>query len=149
MNNQHDLSATIRLLGDILGEMIREQEGEELFELVEKIRGYTKAWRGGDADAKDELKELIPGLVADLGDAKGILQAFTTYFQLVNLAEEHHRVGVLRERARKSYETNVPMDESIREAIAGLKESGAFAGKIQQVLNQLSIAPVYTGAIDS
>ena len=144
MNSQIDLSVTIRLLGDILGETIQEQEGQELFQLVEQIRGYTKAWRGGDSDAKDRMQELIPQLVADIDGAKGILQAFTTYFQLVNLAEEHHRVGILRQRAVKSVETGVPMDESIREAISDLKKSGASREKIQSVLNRLSISPVYT-----
>ena len=144
MSIQTDLSGTIRLLGDILGETIREQEGEELFELIEKIRGYSKAWRAGDSDAKDELKALVPTLVADLDDARGILQAFTTYFQLVNLAEEHHRVGILRQRAVNSSETGVPMDESIRESIADLKNAGASPEKMQEVLNRLSISPVYT-----
>ena len=80
------LRAEIRLLGQLLGETLREHEGLPLYELEESIRLRTKALRQ-QYDAADEA-----GLVAELGqlpleDAARLVRAFATYFQLVNLAE--------------------------------------------------------------
>ncbi len=144
MATKNDLSATIRMLGDILGETIVEQEGQAIYELEEQIRGCSKDLRSGDAAAGDQLRQLIPALVADLPRAKWILQAFATYFQLVNLAEEHHRVQVLRQRSQKAADAGVEMDETIGEAIRRLADAGLSPAEVQQVLDQLFISPVYT-----
>ena len=76
---QQKLSANIHLLGDLLGETIIEQEGRELFELEEQIRGLAKAWRGGEDDvalqAGEQIKAMIPGLVDDLPKALAVLKA--------------------------------------------------------------------------
>ena len=114
MVKKTDLSSLIRMLGDILGETIIEQEGQALFELEELIRGCSKAWRAGDDQAGQTLGQTIPELARDLLKARAILQAFATYFQLVNLAEEHHRVQVLRQREQKAADTGL-LDLSIRE----------------------------------
>ena len=132
------------MLGDILGETIIEQEGQALFELEELIRASSKAWRAGVDQAGQTLSQTIPELVRDLPKARAILQAFATYFQLVNLAEEHHRVQVLRQRAQKATDTGVPMDATIHEAITRLAAAGRSASDVQDLLNQLSIVPVYT-----
>lgn len=81
---QNELSGTIRLLGGLLGETIIAQEGREVFEMEEEIRKLAKAWRAGDAEAKQRLDEVIPSLVNDLPLAAANLKAFSTYFQLVN-----------------------------------------------------------------
>src|SRR2546429_2471819 len=80
------LRAEIRLLGQLLGETLREHEGLPLYELEESIRLRTKALRQ-HYDAADEA-----GLVDELGripleDTARLVRAFATYFQLVNLAE--------------------------------------------------------------
>ena len=105
MTKQPDLGAMVRLLGDMLGETIIEQAGTELFDLVEQMRAHSKAWRAGDAQVGIRLQQLVPHLADNLDQALGILQAFTTYFQLVNLAEEHYRVRILRQRSQKSWPT--------------------------------------------
>ena len=81
-----DLRAEIRLLGQLLGDTLREHEGVPLYELEESIRNRTKTLRQR-YDAGDEA-----ALVADLDripleDAARLVRAFATYFQLVNLAE--------------------------------------------------------------
>ena len=90
-HQQQQLSANIHLLGDLLGETIIEQEGRDIFALEEEIRSLAKAWRNGDAEAGDQIRAMIPDLVDDLPKALAVLKAFTTYFQLVNLAEDEQR----------------------------------------------------------
>jgi phosphoenolpyruvate carboxylase len=71
-------------------------------------------------------------------------KAFTTYFQLVNLAEEQQRVHVLREREYRAHQQNVPMGETISHAIQRLHQEGLSADDVQKLLNELFIAPVFT-----
>src|SRR6202140_4488892 len=90
------LGAEIRLLGQLLGETLREHEGLPLYELEESIRLRTRALRQ-QYDAADEA-----GLVAELGqlpleDAARLVRAFATYFQLVNLAELERQARSVRE----------------------------------------------------
>ena len=118
---QQQLSANIHLLGDLLGETIIEQEGRDIFELEEEIRSLAKAWRGGDAAAGDQIRAMIPDLVDDLPKALAVLKAFTTYFQLVNLAEDEQRTQVLRRRTADAQTTGVPGRETIEEAITRLQ----------------------------
>ena len=141
---QNELSGTIRLLGGLLGETIIAQEGRDVFEMEEEIRKLAKAWRTGDADAKQRLDEIIPSLVNDLPLAAANLKAFSTYFQLVNLAEERERVRILRERAEAAFESNVPMDETIDEALGTLKREGVEAAEIQEILARMVVTPVFT-----
>src|SRR2546421_4102362 len=89
------LRAEIRLLGQLLGETLREHEGLALYELEESIRLRTKALRQ-QYDAADEA-----GLVDELGriplaDAARLVRAFATYFQLVNLAELERQARALQ-----------------------------------------------------
>ncbi|MBI4630656.1 MAG: phosphoenolpyruvate carboxylase, partial [Chloroflexi bacterium] len=89
------LSQKIHILGDLLGETIREQEDPAIFARVERIRALAKDWRA--AASPDNLHALTH--ISDDADTETnllTLKAFTTYFHLVNLAEEHHRVRVLR-----------------------------------------------------
>src|SRR6202171_4194452 len=90
------LRAEIRLLGQLLGETLREHEGLPLYELEESIRLRTRALRQ-QYDVADEA-----GLVAELDqipldDAARLVRAFATYFQLVNLAELERQARSVRE----------------------------------------------------
>ena len=109
-----ELSAAIRLLGDILGEVIAELESPELFGTEERIRVAAKERRGGNVEAGKQLEAEVEALNVDA--ARAISAAFTTYFDLVNLAEEYHRVQQLRERETVQYPK--PLSESVGEAIA-------------------------------
>ncbi|MCB0045155.1 MAG: phosphoenolpyruvate carboxylase [Caldilineaceae bacterium] len=138
------LSNTIRMLGNLLGEIIIEQEGEEIFAIEEEIRRGAKARRAGDAEARARLEERIPELAADLPTALAVLKAFTTYFQLVNLAEEDQRVQVLSERARIAQEEDRAMSETILHGVQRLQEEGLSADDIRAILSRLFIEPVIT-----
>jgi phosphoenolpyruvate carboxylase len=135
-----DLSAAIHLLGDILGEVISELESPELFAAEERIRAAAKERRGGNAEAAKELEAEVEGL--DINAARAISAAFTTYFDLVNLAEEHERVQQLRER--ESMLSPKPVNESVGDAIRTLKEEGVTGEQLQSLLDRLCIELVLT-----
>ncbi len=132
------------MLGDLLGETIIEQEGHEIFELEETIRSLAKNWRSGDAAAGEQIKAMIPALVDDLPKALAVLKAFTTYFQLVNLAEDEQRTQVLRRRTASAQSTGVPGRETFAEAVARLKEEGVTADEMRAIVDHLFIQPVLT-----
>src|SRR5687767_777979 len=135
-----DLSGAIHLLGDILGEVIGELESPELFNTEERIRAAAKERRGGNIEAAKQLEAEIEAL--DVDTARGVSAAFTTYFDLVNIAEECHRVEQLRER--ESILNPTPLAESVGDAIPALKEEGVSAERMQGLLNELSIELVLT-----
>jgi phosphoenolpyruvate carboxylase len=135
-----ELSAAVRFLGDVLGEVITELESRELFETEERIRAAAKERRGGNVEAGRQLQAEVEAL--DAASARAVSAAFTTYFDLVNLAEEYHRVRQLRERAKVQHPR--PLNESVGEAIAAIKENGVTSAQMQALLNVLSIELVLT-----
>ena len=135
-----ELSAAIHLLGDILGEVIGELESPELFTTEERIRAAAKERRAGNADAGKKLEVEVRALDSDAAHA--VSAAFTTYFDLVNLAEEYQRVQQLREREVTL--SPKPLGESVGDAIASFKKEGVTAGQLQTLLDQLSIELVLT-----
>jgi phosphoenolpyruvate carboxylase len=135
-----DLSATIHLLGDILGQVLAEQESPAIFELEEQIRSLAKAARAGMPASEPRLAGLIHSL--DPEQARAIAAAFSQYFDLVNLAEEHHRVRSLRERQHEKYPH--PVHDSIDEAVALLHAGGITSQQMQALLDNLHIELVLT-----
>ena len=135
-----ELSAAIHLLGDILGEVISELESPELFATEERIRAAAKERRTGNTDAAKHLEAEVEEL--DTNAARAVSSAFTTYFDLVNLAEEYQRVHQLREREKIL--SPKPLNESVRDAIALLKKEGVTGKQMQSLLDQLFIELVLT-----
>ncbi len=109
------LRADIRRLGAQLGQALTRQHGEVLLDLVEEVRGHTKAVRiEGDTEADDLLAALLEKL--DLATTIDLVRAFSAYFYLANVAEQTHRVGDLAGTEGERY-----LDETIdRIAKAGL-----------------------------
>ena len=90
-DNERPLVEDIRLLGRILGDVIREQEGAEAFELIEQIRKLSVAFRrDADHEADRALKKLLKGLSGD--QAVSVIRAFTYFSHLANLAEDRHHI---------------------------------------------------------
>lgn len=142
---QDRLRSTIRLLGNLLGETIIEQEGQEIFDLEEEIRALSKAWRAGDLSVVNKIQALLPRVNGRLAPrALGVLKSFTTYFQLINLAEEQQRVYIFRERARAAAEQGVPMPETIEHSVRHLHSQGTSAEEMHHLLKDLLIMPVFT-----
>jgi len=138
------LSAEIRKLGHILGDTIVKLEGTEIFDLEEKVRLLAKSSRSGDLGAEKELRAVVNGLTP--AQASRMAMAFTVYFELVNLAEETHRVKLLRQRRRAQYSVpgTPPMRESIWAALCEFKANNVPAETVQMLLDKLSIELVFT-----
>ena len=136
------LSEQIHLLGDLLGRTIVEQEGRALFDRVEEVRALAKSSRAGEAGAAEKLLDLAGQL--SLPEALGVVKSFTTYFQLVNLAEEQERVRVLHERAFRAAFDDRPMGESVGAAIRQLAGDGVGPEQMRTLLQRLYVQPVFT-----
>jgi len=112
----------VRLLGDVLGEVIRDSAGPELLADVEHLRraviearrGAREASAGDGASAGDEIAALVASWSLDRADQ--VARAFAVYFHLANLAEEHQRIRMLRERDTGQQ----PVRESLDAAVAEL-----------------------------
>lgn len=143
-DTDRQLRMTVRQLGNLLGETIVEQEGQAIFDLVEELRSLTRAQRHGDPDAGPQIERLASRLVNDLDSTLGVLKAFTTYFQLVNLAEEQQRVRVIRQRAARAEEKRRHMPETISAAVTSLRAAGTPVDEMRRLLDDLLIKPVFT-----
>ena len=141
---QDQLRATIRFLGNLLGEAIIEQEGRAIYDREEEIRALAKEWRSGDARVREQIVTITSALIEEPEEALAVLKAFTTYFQLVNLAEEQQRVRIIRERRRAAEESGVPMAETITQAVRRLHSEGLSAAEVRTLLDDLLIMPVIT-----
>ena len=135
-----DLSTTINLLGDTLGAVLRAQESPALFETEERIRALAKARRAGDGEAPTQLAAAVAAL--PLAGARATASAFAVYFDLVNLAEEGHRIRALRARERAQHPA--PIGESVGAAIARLKAQGMSSDAMRALLADLQIELVLT-----
>ena len=143
------LRADVDHLASTLGHVLRELEGERLFDLVEKVRSITKTMRSRSSEQADataaaaraELVDLIAGL--DLATAERLLRAFTVYFQLVNLAEEIHRVRVNRIRDAAATDDE-PRSESIAAAVAELARQGWTRSDARGFLETLDVGLTLT-----
>ncbi len=141
---KNNISGDIRLLAGLLGDVIRDQEGEAHYALEEQIRQLSKAARQGESQAETELTRIIQSVTKDIDATKTVLKAFTIYFYLVNLAEVRQRVRVLRERTRASEQAGETVNETIRQAVERLKASGVAAEDLQQLFSQMFVSPVFT-----
>ena len=134
------LSADIRLLGGLLGTVIREQHGEPAFQLVEQVRGEATARRNDESHASATLAALAARIEAlDLDSLRVLIKAFGNYFQLINIAEDQQRIRVLRQR-----ELTGPLDESIPLAIHELHEAGVSAAEMRAILERIDVRLVLT-----
>ncbi|MDQ2799012.1 MAG: phosphoenolpyruvate carboxylase, partial [Armatimonadota bacterium] len=137
-----ELARDVRMLGNALGEVLREQGGESLLAMVERIRALTKEARSesGQDAAEAELNQLFGAM--NFWEALPVLKAFTTYFQLVNLAEQKEIVRVNRRRAYDAGDQ--PRPESVRDAVRELREAGTTADEMRTLVGSLSIQLVFT-----
>lgn len=129
----------IRLLGRILGDVIREQEGEAGFDLVERIRQLSVAYRRhDDRQAERKLQTLLAGLTHD--QTTSVIRAFTYFSHLANLAEDRHH---LRRRAIHERAGHV-QPGSLAGALQRLQAAGTSREAIARTLAGSYISPVLT-----
>ena len=130
-----DLRADIRRMGDMLGETLRNLWGEELYEFVEYVRLSTRALRESpNHELRGQLfKELEE---SQLWHVIRTVRAFTSYFHLANVAEQHHRIefkGVAGARR-----------EWLLEAFQRIRDAKISADEISELIERLEVRPVYT-----
>ncbi len=130
------LREDVSVLGSMVGDMLREQGGAALFDAVEAARGQAIARRESGATG---LAQLVSGLAPDR--ANQVIRAFSSWFQMANLAERVHRI-----RRRRDYlrDHDDPQPGSIEACMATLKASGMTLEQIPPLLEGLFIEPVFT-----
>jgi phosphoenolpyruvate carboxylase len=129
----------IRLLGRILGEVIREQEGRDAYELIERVRQLSVAYRlKQDDSAGKALGRLLKNLSAD--QTVSVIRAFSYFSHLANIAEDRHHV-----RRREVHERNGDLQEgSLAMCFERLADADIRAADIARTLSQAYISPVLT-----
>ncbi|MDQ0426622.1 MULTISPECIES: phosphoenolpyruvate carboxylase [Cellulomonas] len=132
----------VRLLGELLGRVLREAGGEDLLADVERLRELTIASHGEPGgDALGAAEALVAGFTRER--AEQVARAFTCYFHLANLAEEYHRVRVLRDRESRLAPHELAPDDSLPAAYQQLAaEIGEDAAR--ERLRGLEFRPVFT-----
>mgnify|MGYP000399638591 FL=1 len=138
-DKDYPLIQDIRLLGRILGDVIREQEGEAAFALIEQIRQLSVAFRrDADHEADKTLKKLLKGLSGD--QTVSVIRAFTYFSHLANLAEDRHHIRrrTVHERAGDTQEGSIDV------ALSRLRWAGIAPGTIAQTLAHSYVSPVLT-----
>jgi phosphoenolpyruvate carboxylase len=137
--NERPLVEDMRLLGRILGDVIRDQEGVAAYELVERIRKLSVAFRrDADHEADKALKSLLKSLSGE--QTVSVIRAFTYFSHLANLAEDRHHIRrrAIHERAGDTQEG------SIEVALARLRWAGIGVKLVSQTLAHSYLSPVLT-----
>ncbi len=129
----------VHTLGGLVGEVLREQGGDELFNAVEGDRQTALDRRAGDPEAAVALAVRTRGREAT--EARDLVRAFSTWFQMVNMAEKVHRI-----RRRRQYlnDTSTPQPGGIDEALQKLKAKGLQLEDVRKLMQVIWIEPVMT-----
>jgi len=129
----------VHVVGELIGAMLKEQGGDALYDLVESARRTAIDRREGNPEAGAQLDAIVKSLSPDV--ARNFVRAFSTYFQVVNAAEQVHRIRRWRDYLK---------DDSIRqpgcfeEAMFELKDQGFGLQEVHDLLSKLEIELVFT-----
>ncbi|MCE5292251.1 MAG: phosphoenolpyruvate carboxylase [Nocardiaceae bacterium] len=131
------LREDVRLLGAILGQVVREQEGDEVFDLVERARVESFRLRRSEID-RSELARLFDGIT--IGNAIPVIRAFSLFSLLANLAEDLHR-----ERRRRAHVKagDPPLASSLAASYARLDAAPPNPDRVADLRHAL-VSPVIT-----
>ena len=132
------LRRDVSFLGALLGEVLREQGGDALFDTVEAARIAARARRDGDEEADRLLHDLLTGL--EPLRAAEVARAFSAYFALVNMAERVHRIR----RGRSYLSSNAPQPGSLEDVVLRLAAGGLSIERMRELLGHMLVEPVFT-----
>ena len=132
-----DVERDVRELSTLLGEVLAEQASGEALETVERVRRGAIDYRRGDADSRAALRSELADL--DPGTGEVVARAFTTYFELTNLAEERERVRAVRDGQQDG-----TLADSVAAAVERLAAAGADPDTVERVLGDVLIEPTFT-----
>lgn len=140
-DNNSLLRSDVKKLGNILGDILKQHGGEDLFNIVEDIRETTKNLRKNyDEASYMKLKKNIHELQSPT--RQQVIRAFSIYFHLVNIAEQNHRIRRARQYQLKDDGVIQPI--SIESAVTTMKANNHSDEVIQQIINDLSIELIIT-----
>jgi phosphoenolpyruvate carboxylase len=133
------LREDVHRLGELVGDLVKEQVGEALYDLVETARRASIAHREGDNQAFTELKALLAELSPR--SARDFIRAFSTYFQVVNMAERVHRI-----RRRRAYlqAADTPQPLGFVDTLQKLQAGGVDLTELEGVVSGVCFEPVFT-----
>jgi phosphoenolpyruvate carboxylase len=135
---ERPLRRDVRSLGQILGTVLKEQEGERLFEIVETLRQLSITARTGST-AFQPARQLIKDV--SVIEAAKLTKAFATYFELTNLAETNHR----KRRRRAAHLTSAPPQPgTFRGTLLRTRAAGIPFEEVWASLNRIQVTPVFT-----
>jgi phosphoenolpyruvate carboxylase len=130
----------IRLLGRILGETLRGQEGDAIYEIVERVRRCSiRFHRSADTAARQELESLLNR--PDRKETTQVIRSFTYFSHLANLAEDQHHIRRTRAHAMVAA---VPREGTIARAIAAVRATGVSPSALRAFFERALICPVLT-----
>ncbi len=130
----------IRLLGRILGDTVRSQEGEPVFEIVEHIRRSSiRFHRDEDEAARDELEATLNGL--SHGQSIQIIRAFSYFSHLANIAEDQHHIRRTRAHALAA---SAPREGTMAHALARARDAAVSRSTLQSFFTNALVCPVLT-----
>ncbi|MCH7661197.1 MAG: phosphoenolpyruvate carboxylase [Euryarchaeota archaeon] len=133
----HDrtVNQDVRELGALVGETIHDQASRDDFETVETLRTASIAYRDGEANSRQGLHQILNRLRPDRESI--VARGFTTYFELINLAEERERVRAIRSASQKR-----SLDDSLEVAAEALAEVDERTAR--GILDDVLIEPTFT-----
>lgn len=137
-HKEEDLRSDVHALGEMVGNMIKEQGGEHLFQAVETARRAAIAQREAGSDEQD-LKAVLNQIPSTM--YSDLIRAFTAWFQVVNTAEQIHRI-----RRRRAYlrAESTPQPGSLKANLKELRDQGLTAEEMKELLQRLRFEPVFT-----
>jgi phosphoenolpyruvate carboxylase len=132
------LRTDIRLLGRILGDTVRDQEGADVFDLVERIRQTSiRFHRDEDKLARRELEAILDSM--STSDTVRIVRAFSYFSHLANIAEDQNNIRQMRGRGPGG-----PRASALTQTLAHAKTAGFSATELRRFLGQAQVSPVLT-----
>ncbi|WP_328185412.1 phosphoenolpyruvate carboxylase [Marinobacter sp. OP 3.4] len=131
-----DLRENVRLLGELLGDNIRNYPGEEIYDLIEEIRAAAKADRLQESGSGQRLVRLLTNLRDD--QLLPVTRAFNQFLNLANLAEQYHGI-----RRKRGHESDL-MVESLEEVFGRLKAGGVDADTLHRKVSDMRLEFVLT-----
>src|SRR5215475_10616922 len=118
----------IRLLGRILGDTVRDQEGADVFDLVERIRQTSiRFHRDEDRLARRELESILDGM--SISETVRIVRAFSYFSHLANIAEDHNNIRQMRSRTGPS---GTPQPSVLAQTVAHASAAGIDAADLRK-----------------
>ena len=130
----------VHVLGALIGDVLKEQGGDTLFDLVENDRRLSIRRRAGDKEAAAELSVQLRGRAPQV--ARDLARAFSLWFRSVNLAEKVHRIRRRRGYFLEASERAQP--GGVEAALTELKNRGSTLPQVLELLKKIRIEPVFT-----